>query len=67
MYVDSYILLAIYFIAVLSLAVSVYALCSLEEIRQHYAKKQNVKTSNAWEQFKNKPPLKVARSKGYWD
>lgn len=39
MYVDGYLLFAIYFISVLALAVSVYALWSLEEIRQYYEKK----------------------------
>jgi hypothetical protein len=65
MYVDGYMLFAIYFIAVLALAVSAYALWSLEEIRQYYAKK-NTKT-NSWEQYKNKPPITVNRAKGHWD
>ena len=43
MYVDGWMLFAIYFIAVLALAVSVYALWSLEEIRQYYEKKNTVK------------------------
>jgi flagellar basal body-associated protein FliL len=61
-------LLAIYFIAVLALAVSAYALWSLEEIRQYYAGKHNKKSEpNAWEQYKNKPPIKVNRLKGHWD
>ena len=65
MYVDGYMLLAIYFIAVLALAVSAYALWSLEEIRQYYERKQS--KPNAWEQYKNKPPIKVNRLKGHWD
>jgi flagellar basal body-associated protein FliL len=65
MYVDGYMLFAIYFIAVLALAVSVYALWSLEEIRKYYEKK-NTKTS-AWEQYKNKPPIAVNRAKSHWD
>jgi hypothetical protein len=60
-------LLAIYFIAVLALAVSAYALWSLEEIRQYYERKHNTKGPNAWEQYKNKPPIKVDRTKGHWD
>jgi hypothetical protein len=38
-------LFAIYFIAVLALAVSVYALWSLEEIRQYYEKMYNKKNN----------------------
>lgn len=60
-------LLAIYFIAVLALAVSVYALWSLEEIRQYYERKNIAKGPNAWEQYKNKPPIKMPREKGHWD
>ena len=45
MFVDGWMLFAIYFIAVLSLAVSVYALWSLEEIRQYYSRR-NDKRSN---------------------
>jgi CHASE3 domain sensor protein len=45
MYVDGTLLFAIYFIAVLALAVSAYALWSLEEIRQYYSKR-NDKRSN---------------------
>ena len=45
MYVDGNLLFAIYFIAVLALAVSAYALWSLEEIRQHYSRR-NDKRSN---------------------
>jgi flagellar basal body-associated protein FliL len=68
MYVDGYMLLAIYAIAVLALAVSVYALWSLEEIRRYYESSRN-KTSkpNAWEQYKNQPPITVNRTKGHWD
>jgi hypothetical protein len=67
MYVDGYMLLAIYAIAVLALAVSVYALWSLEEIRQYYARKNSTKNPNAWEQYKNKPPVTPTRGKGHWD
>lgn len=68
MYVDGYMLLAIYAIAVLALAVSVYALWSLEEIRRYYENSRN-KTSkpNAYERYKNLPPIKVDRAKGHWD
>lgn len=45
MYVDGNLLFAIYFIAVLALAVSAYALWSLEEIRQYYSKKNDSKSN----------------------
>jgi hypothetical protein len=60
-------LLAIYFIAVLALAVSAYALWSLEEIRQYYERKNNLKKPNAWEQYNNKPPVTPTRGKGHWN
>lgn len=64
MYVDGWMLLAIYAISVLALGVSVYALWSLEEIRLYY-KKQYSKTRTVHvvkikEQPKPKP-------KGFWD
>jgi flagellar basal body-associated protein FliL len=65
MYVDGHMLFAIYFIAVLALAVSVYALWSLEEIRKYYEKKNTKPTAR--EQYKNKPPITVNRAKGHWD
>lgn len=68
MYVDGYMLLAIYAIAVLALAVSVYALWSLEEIRKYYESSKNKKSQpNAWEQYKNRPSIKIDRAKGHWD
>lgn len=67
MYVDGYMLFAIYFIAVLALAVSAYALWSLEEIRQYYERKSSTKNPNAWEQYNNKPSIKANRLKGHWD
>jgi hypothetical protein len=45
----------------------VYALWSLEEIRQYYARKNSTKNPNAWEQYKNKPPVTPTRGKGHWD
>jgi len=57
-------LLAIYFIAVLELAVSVYDVWSLEEIRRYYEKTSSNKKISTWA---NKPPIKVARLKGHWD
>jgi CHASE3 domain sensor protein len=67
MYVDGYMLLVIYIIAVLAAAISVYALWTLEEIRQYYEKNNNSKKPNAWKQYKNLPPVKPTRGKGHWD
>lgn len=65
MYVDGYLLLIIYFISVLALGISIYALWSLEEIRQYYAKKyQSQKNYELWQ---NMPAIKVDRAKGHWD
>lgn len=66
MYVDGYFLFAIYFIAVLALAVSAYALWSLEEIRQYYERlyKNKKPAANKWT---DKPPITVNRAKGHWD
>jgi flagellar basal body-associated protein FliL len=67
MYVDGYMLLVIYLLAVFAAAISVYALWTLEEIRQYYERKHNTKGPNAWEQYKNKPPVKPTHGKGHWD
>lgn len=67
MYVDGYMLLVIYLLAVFAAAISVYALWTLEEIRRHYEKKSNLKSPNAYDKFKNMPPVKPTRSKGHWD
>jgi uncharacterized protein (DUF433 family) len=65
MYVDGYMLLAIYFVAVLALAVSVYAIWSIIEIEEHLTDLYNKKVKNAWDYYhdkasKNKP-------KGHWN
>jgi len=65
MYVDGYLLFAIYFISVLALAVSAYALWSLEEIRKYYERK-NISSKN-YNDWKSKPPIAVSRKKGHWD
>jgi len=65
MYIDGYMLFAIYFIAVLALAVSAYALWSLEEIRKYYQKiyeKRGVTKSYTATTVKPAP-----KSKGVWD
>ncbi len=67
MYVDGYMLLAIYLLSVIAAIISLYALWTLEEIRQYYEKNNRAKGPNAWEQYKNKPPVKPTRGKGHWD
>ena len=64
MFVDGYLLFAIYFIAVLALAVSAYAMWSLEEIRKHYARRYNKKTNTY---TPPKPVQTAKRPKGHWD
>jgi hypothetical protein len=62
MYVDGYLLFAIYFIAVLALAVSTYALWSLEEIRRYYEKRSTPSARKIVTPTKTKPkPL------GFWN
>jgi hypothetical protein len=65
MYVDGWMLFAIYFIAVLALAVSVYALWTLEEIRLYYKKKSS-KPNNAWDHYHTKAK-ETPKKKGHWD
>jgi CHASE3 domain sensor protein len=69
MYVNGYLLFAIYFIAVLALGVSVYALWSLEEIRQYYEKMYNRK-NNAYRVNQSttvRPNKKHSQAIGYFD
>jgi hypothetical protein len=65
MYVDGTLLFAIYFIAVLALAVSVYALWSLEEIRKHYAKKNDNRSNTQPRSVQ--PSKKHSQAAGYYD
>lgn len=65
MYVDGIMLFLIYLISVLALAVSVYALWSLEEIRKYYENKSS--SQERYQEWKTKPPIAVARGKGHWD
>jgi hypothetical protein len=67
MYVDGYMLFAIYFIAVLALAVSVYALWSLEEIRQYYARRYNKKTNTYTPPKVSMPAKRHSTAKGHFD
>ena len=67
MYVDGWMLFAIYFIAVLALAVSVYAVWSLEEIRQYYEKRSNKKVSTYTKVNASIPLKKSSRAKGHFD
>ena len=61
MYVDGYMLLAIYFIAVLALGVSVYALWTLKEVEELY-KKNNAGT----EEYNRNNAKQTPRLKGPW-
>jgi hypothetical protein len=68
MYVDGYMLFAIYFIAVLALAVSAYALWSLEEIRQYYSQLYDKPRQGTGQRFRDQPPVYTRpRGKGHWD
>jgi hypothetical protein len=65
MYVDGYLLFAIYFIAVLALAVSAYALWSLEEIRQYYSRKNDTRSNTQPRSVQ--PGKKHSQAAGYYD
>jgi hypothetical protein len=68
MYVDGYMLFAIYFIAVLALAVSAYALWSLEEIRQYYSRLYDKSRQGTGQRTRDLPPVYTRpRGKGHWD
>jgi hypothetical protein len=65
MYVDLSLLFLIYCFSVIALGVSIYALWTLEEIRQEL-KSKNRKPNNAWDHYHNKANEKP-KAKGYWD
>ena len=64
MHVDLVLLFLIYSFATIALGVSVYALWTLEEIRQEL-KKKNSKPNNAWDHYHKKEEKN--KSRGYWD
>lgn len=64
MYVDLLLLFLIYAFAVIALAVSVYALWTLEEIKQELKKKNSIKPKSS---YAIKPQIQVPRKKGHWD
>ena len=64
MYVDLIFLFLIYSFATIALAVSVYALWTLEEVKEEFRKKNKNKPKSS---YANKPPIQVPRSKGHWD
>jgi hypothetical protein len=69
MYVDGFMLLAIYMISVIALAVSVYALWTVVEVEDE-VKKKNVKLNklnNAWDHYHNPKNQKKSQPKGYFD
>ena len=61
MYVDGLMLLAIYFIAVLALAISVYALWTLKEVEELYKKK-----NSGTEEYYRDKAKQTPRLKGPW-
>jgi hypothetical protein len=63
MYVELGLLFLIYCFSVIALAVSIYALWTLEEIKQFYKKLYQQKPKKATPP----PPIKVQRPKGHWD
>jgi len=65
MYVDVNLLFAIYFIAVLALAVSAYALWSLEEIRQHYERRNDKRSDTRLRPVQS--DKKHSQAAGYYD
>jgi len=65
MYVDGYMLLAIYFVAVLALAVSVYAIWSIIEIEEQLTDLYNKKVKNTQDYYHNKTSKN--KSKGHWN
>ena len=64
MFVDGYLLFAIYFIAVLALAVSAVSLWSLEEIRRHYERIYDRQTQTYT--FQQPSDNKKSTAKGQW-
>jgi hypothetical protein len=65
MYVDGYMLLAIYFVAVLALAVSVYAIWSIIEVEERLADLYNKQVKSAWDYYHDKSGKN--KSKSHWN
>jgi hypothetical protein len=65
MYVDLILLFLIYSFATIALAVSVYALWTLEEVKAEF-KKRRPKPGNAWDHYHNKAKAQP-KAKGHWD
>ena len=65
MYIDGWMIFAIYFIAVTAMAVSVYALWSLEEIRRYYEKRNN--KSNIVKSHRTVVHNTKPKTKSHWD
>ena len=65
MYVDGYMLLAIYLVAVLALAVSVYAVWSIIEVEEQLTDLHNKKVKNAWDYYHDK--ASKPKPKGHWN
>jgi hypothetical protein len=65
MYVDLILLFLIYSFATIALAVSVYALWTLQEVKEEFKKKRS-KPGNAWDHYHNKAKEKP-KAKGHWN
>ena len=65
MYVDLILLFLIYSFATIALAVSVYALWTLQEVKEEFKKKRS-KPGNAWDHYHNKAKIQP-KAKGHWD
>jgi hypothetical protein len=65
MHVDLVFLFLIYSFATIALGVSVYALWTLQEVKDEFKKKQS-KPGNAWDHYHNKAKEKP-KAKGHWN
>ena len=71
MTVDIYLVFAAYFISVIALGVSAYAMWTLDEIKELYRQllyRQNKsKANNAWDYYHNPKNQKKSQAKGQFD
>jgi hypothetical protein len=65
MHVDLVFLFLIYSFATIALGVSVYALWTLQEVKDEFKKKQS-KPGNAWDHYHNKAKEKP-KARGHWN
>jgi hypothetical protein len=64
--VDIYLIFAAYFMSVIALGASVYAVWTLLEIRELYRQKKS-KSGNAWDHYHNPKNQKKSQAKGHFD